>query len=238
MAKCPSARSRRLRTRALHRGRTDAAVAADEAARTDRCHRTPCPEAGRRRAVTVGWLLHEAVDLRTGDGTSSSCRPVRTNWRGHLGNGRERVEQQPRRANAIAGDDDDQPAGTARCHPCRNRRRSRPCRARWSDFAHAANEGLELDACTDRVRPIGDVGRSLSPAQAGVQWPRLCSARGLHSPRSQPWCPMATSASRACSSPCRSADRRVSSAVRHRRLGQRRKRIARQARYAHHAVVL
>src|SRR4051794_29378880 len=42
------------------------AVAADEAAREIRVIKLLAPETGRRRAVGVGRLLHEAVDLRIG----------------------------------------------------------------------------------------------------------------------------------------------------------------------------
>src|SRR6185436_5035391 len=52
-----------------HRPRAAAeldAVAADEAAREIGVVKLLAPEAGRRRAVGVGRLLHKAVDLRIG----------------------------------------------------------------------------------------------------------------------------------------------------------------------------
>ena len=79
----------------------------------------------------------------------------------------DRVQQQPRRADAVAGDDDDLGRlelldavlvviDDARGHAV----------LVGQDLAHAAM-GLELDAGADRVRPIGNVGRGFCALRAG-----------------------------------------------------------------------
>ena len=83
------------------------AVAANEAARDIRVIELLAPETCRRRAVGVSQFLHEAVDLRIGvehqvlaNQPGRIRKPVREP-------ARDRVQQQPRRADAVAGDDDD-----------------------------------------------------------------------------------------------------------------------------------
>ena len=110
------------------------AIAAHEAARQVGVVELLAPQAGRRRAVAVGRLLHDSRRSARRDGTSGSCRRGPTELASPFGKAAgRRIQQQPRRADAVAGDDDDfAPAGTARRRPYRNRRRPRPCRARWS----------------------------------------------------------------------------------------------------------
>ncbi len=143
------------------------AVAAHEAARQVGVIPLLAPQAGRRRAVAVGRLLHIAVDLRIG-----MEHQVLADEAGRIGKAvREaagcRVEQQPRRADAVAGDDDDMRRlelldavlvviDHARGHAV----------LVGGDLAHPAM-GAQLDAGADRVRPIGDVGRGFCALRAG-----------------------------------------------------------------------
>ena len=107
------------------------------------------------------------------------------------------------------------------------------------DLAHAAM-GLELDAGADRVRPIGDVGRGFGALRAGRRAMAEIDAarpalvihrrdRGVRRP------PVPAELVHGL------ADQRAGEPERlrrHRRMRQRRKRIAGQARDAHHPVVL
>ena len=82
------------------------AVAADEAARQVSVVELLAPETGGRRAVGVSDLFHEAVDLRVGmehQVLAYQSRRIGEAIREAAGN---RIQKQPRRANAVAGDDD------------------------------------------------------------------------------------------------------------------------------------
>src|SRR3954471_18082487 len=78
------------------------AVTTDETAREVCVVELLAPEAGRRRAVGVGRLLHKTVDLRIGmehQVLADEARRIGEPVRETAG---DRVQQQPRRADAIA----------------------------------------------------------------------------------------------------------------------------------------
>ncbi len=152
----------------------------------------------------------------------------------------DRVQQQPRRADAIAGDDNDLGrlelldavlvvVDDARSHAV----------LVGQDLAHPAMR-LDLDARADRVRPIGDVSRGLGALRAGRRaMAEIDAARPAlvvhRRDRGVGWPPVPAELVHGV------ADQRAGKPERlrrHRRVRQRRKRIAGHAGYAHHPVVL
>ena len=122
---------------------------------------------------------------------------------------RRRIQQQARRADAVAGQDHDlgrlellAPVGVV------VDRAGGHAVLVGGDLAHPAARA-QLDAGADSERPVGDVGAGLGPLRAARRAvPEVdAGARGRHRRWWRWWCRRATSASPACSSPAHSAYR-------------------------------
>ena len=154
---------------------------------------------------------------------------------------RRRIQQQARRADAVAGEDHH--LGRLETVPRRrhrNRSRRRPCRARSSVISRTRQRGAQFHPGADRVRPVGDVGARLRPLRAAGRAmaeidalrPALIFGRG-DGDVGRPPVP-AQLVHRLGIARAGLAQRHR----RHRRVARRIGRIAGQAGHAHHAVVL
>jgi len=182
-------------------------VAANEAARGIGLVELVAPNAKRRGAVAVERLVGVAVDqgIRVEHQVAAHLAGRVGESVGEAGGGG--IQQEARRADAIAGDDD---------HLRRlelldavgivvDRARGHAVFIR-GDFAHSAARA-QFDAGADRVRPVSDVRARLRPLRAAERAVREMNAgRARRTRWWRRWFLTATSTSRACSLRGRSAN--------------------------------